>query len=210
MFTGIIEDIGRVERSQRSGNGARVRIATRLAPAGLAPGDSICVEGVCLTVAELGEGAFGADVSCETLQASTLGSLRAGQAVHLERALALGGRLGGHIVTGHVDGVGEIRSAGQRGDSIDMQIQAPPGLAPLLVPKGSVAVAGVSLTVNRPAGGLFGVTLVPHTLSRTTLGDRRPGERLNLEADILGKYVRHLLSGAERIDEAFLAEHGFL
>jgi len=221
MFTGIIEDIGRLLTSRRKPDGLVLRLGTALPLAEVRPGDSIAVDGACLTVTAKGTGWFEADVSHETLSATTLGALTSGARVHLERALALGDRLGGHMVTGHVDGVGQLTERIERGDGADLTIQAPAPVAAYLVPKGSVAVAGVSLTVNQPTDGIFRVTLVPHTLSQTLLAERRPGDRLNLEADILGKYVKHFVEGlgrsgaggrgrsGSRIDEAFLAEHGF-
>ncbi len=211
MFTGIIEDVGRLIQQRRSPAGAALRVGTGLPVEEIRAGDSIAVNGVCLTVTGIETGWFEADMSHETLEATTLGALRQGDAVHLEQALALGGRLGGHLVFGHVDGVGELVSRRPRGANLDLEILAPGTVAPFLVAKGSVAVDGVSLTVNDPAGARFRVTLVPHTLAGTVLGERRPGDRLNLEGDILGKYVKHFVDGmrGSGLDERFLVEHGF-
>ena len=218
MFTGIIEDIGRLLTTRRKPDGLVLRLGTGLPLAEVRLGDSVAVNGACLTVTAKDTGWFEADVSHETLQATTLGGLTGGAKVHLERALALGDRLGGHLVTGHVDGIGQLTGRTQRGDGLDLTIQAPPEVTPVLVPKGSVAVDGVSLTVNQPGDGTFRVTLVPHTLGQTLLAERQPGDELNLEGDILGKYVQHFVAGlgaadakqpGSAIDEAFLAEHGF-
>jgi len=211
MFTGILEAGGRGSQQRRSPAGAALRVGTGLPVEEIRAGDSIAVNGVCLTVTGIETGWFEADVSHETLAATTLGALRQGDAVHLERALALGGRLGGHLVFGHVDGVGELVSRRSRGANLDLEILAPGTVAPFLVAKGSVAVDGVSLTVNDPAGARFRTTLVPHTLAGTVLGERRPGDRLNLEGDILGKYVKHFVDGmrGSGLDERFLVEHGF-
>lgn len=217
MFTGIIEDIGQLLTTRRRPEGLVLRLGTSLPLASVGLGDSIAVNGACLTVTAKDSGWFEADVSHETLEATTLGALHSGLRVHLERALAMGDRLGGHMVTGHVDGVGELRERSERGDGLDLTIQAPEQVAAYLVPKGSVAVDGVSLTVNQPAQGVFRVTLVPHTLGQTLLTARKPGDRLNLEGDILGKYVKHFVDGlgqadpggGSRIDQAFLAQHGF-
>ncbi|MBW2702568.1 MAG: riboflavin synthase [Deltaproteobacteria bacterium] len=213
MFTGIIEDLGRILSLNQNGSGQRFEIANSLPREGVALGDSVAVDGVCLTVTALAEGAFSADVSGETLKVSSLGRLRLGDQVHLERALTLSGRLGGHLVSGHVDGQGKIVERRQIDPSLELCIEAPPALLPYLVPKGSVAVNGVSLTLNQPERSRFRVMLVPQTLQGTRLGELRVGDLVNLEADILGKYVRHFVLGAEGakgVDEAFLREHGFL
>lgn len=212
MFTGIIEDIGILQALDRRGDSLTLAVESRLPAGELKPGDSVAVNGVCLTVSQIEKNVISFDLSHETLSATTLKDCRAGQRLHLERALTLGGRLGGHLVTGHVDGVGEVVSKTPRGRNLDLVFMAPSGVVPYLIPKGSVAVDGVSLTVNDPAGQRFKVTLVPHTLDQTTLSERKPGDRVNLEADLLGKYVRHFVSGqaGKGIDEQFLLEHGFL
>jgi len=212
MFTGIIEDIGIVQALDRQGDSLTLSVESRLPADELKLGDSVAINGVCLTVAKIENRIFFFELSHETLSATTLKTCRAGQRLHLERALTLGGRLGGHLVTGHVDGVGEVVSKTLRGRNLDLGFMAPSEVVPCLIPKGSVAVDGVSLTVNDPVGQRFKVTLVPHTLGQTTLSERKPGDRVNLEADLLGKYVRHFVSGrgGKGIDEQFLIEHGFL
>jgi len=212
MFTGIIEDIGTIKSLDRRRDSVQLKLESRLPPDELKPGDSLAVNGVCLTLTEIGAELLSVDLSHETLAATTLKDLKPGSRVHLERALAFGGRLGGHLVTGHVDGVGEVVSRTPRGPNLDLEFLAPAEVIPYLVPKGSVAVDGVSLTVNRPSGQHFFVSLVSHTLEQTTLTERRPGDRVNLEADLLGKYVKHFVSGGSGrgIDEQFLSEHGFM
>jgi riboflavin synthase len=212
LFTGIIEDIGQVQSLQAKPGSALLCVRTSLEVATIAIGDSVAVNGACLTVTAVEDDRLTFDVSHETLAATTLHGLKDSEGVHLERALSLGGRLGGHLVTGHVDGVGKVLARSPQGPNLDLSIQVPGALSPYLVPKGSVAVDGVSLTVNKPERDRFSVTLVPHTLERTRLGERRAGEDLNLEADLLGKYVRHFMTrGAEKgIDRQFLAEHGFI
>jgi len=170
----------------------------------------VAVNGVCLTVrAHTGEG-FEADIGPETARVTTLGRARQGQRMHLERALSFGGRLDGHLVTGHVDGVGQVVERSDRGSGIDLRVRAPESVRPFLIEKGSVALDGVSLTLNDVKDGSFRVTLVPHTLQKTRLGELKPGDEVNLEADLIGKYLLHFISPERReVDEAFLAEHGF-
>ncbi len=194
MFTGLIEDVGRVVGLEKSGEGLFVRIRpARIAVDALSQGESVAVDGCCLTVVERGDGVFGVAVSPETLKRTTLGDLSAGAAVNLERALAVGDRLGGHMVLGHVDGVGRIASRTPRGDFVEMWFSAPAPVDRWLVEKGSVAVDGISLTVNRLREGGFSVMLIPETLSRTTLGSKAEGARVNLEGDVIGKYVERLV-----------------
>jgi riboflavin synthase len=182
---------------------------------GLRVGDSIAVDGACLTVTALRGDGFTSDLSGETLKRTTLGRLRAGSRVNLERPLRLGDRLGGHLVTGHVDAVGQVVDRIPQGDGEFWRFRFPQDLMPLLVLKGSIAVDGISLTVAELSGDAFGVALIPHTLHHTTLGGKRVGDPVNLEADLLGKHVARLLAG--RLDSlgqgglnlAFLKEHGF-
>lgn len=198
MFTGLVESIGAL-RARSEGSVARARIDLGRAGKGwaLVLGESIAVDGVCLTVARFGDGGFEADVSQETLARTTLGGLPLGAPLHLERATPAGGRLGGHVVLGHVDGVGAVARVDELGETRRLVVRAPRALAPFLAEKGSVAVAGVSLTVNavadRPDGCDFELMLVPHTLRETWLGAARPGTRLNLEADVLARYVERQL-----------------
>ena len=189
MFTGIITDVGRVRAVAERDGGRRLDIATAYDLAGMAIGASICCSGVCLSVVEKGAETFSVDVSRETLLHSTLGVWVEGRLVNLERALRVGEELGGHIVSGHVDGVGEVVRALSDGESLRVQIRAPAPLHRYVAPKGSIAVDGVSLTVNEVEGEVFGVNLIPITRTGTTLGDLRGGDRVNLEADMLARYA---------------------
>lgn len=188
MFTGIIEATGKVA-ALRSG---RLEIETGLA---LEAGDSISVDGVCLTASRCAGGRFAADLSQQTVSRTTLGALSPGSPVNLERPVAASGRLGGHIVQGHVDAVGQISEIAPQGGSTAMLITAPDEITPYLAARGSIAVDGVSLTVSGIQGGCFSVDLVPFTLASTTLGSKGEGQLVNLEADILAKYVESLLKG---------------
>ena len=194
MFTGLVQEIGRVASASRDDKGATLNIECTLAPYTL--GESIAVHGVCLTVASISEQGFRAQVSEETLRCSALGELYKGARVHLERALALGEHLGGHLVTGHVDGLGEMVSRRAEGDYTEMTIEVPPRLQPFCAPKGSVTINGVSLTINKVGDQGFDVMLVPHTLEHTTFGDLGSGGKVHLEMDILAKYVASLLGKA--------------
>ncbi|GAA3821790.1 riboflavin synthase [Cellulomonas soli] len=203
MFTGIVEEIGTIEELEpaRDAGGAvtdaRVRVRGPLVVQDARPGDSIAVSGVCLTVTELpGDGTFVADVMPETLRRTALGDLAVGSPVNLERALAVGGRYGGHVVQGHVDGVGLIRARtpGPRWDEVEVEV--PAELARYVAEKGSIAVSGVSLTVTHVSDDAFGVSLIPTTLAATTLGTLQPGSRVNLEVDALAKYTERLLTAA--------------
>ncbi len=191
MFTGLIEQLGTIEDLERRDDGLSIRIACALHPYTL--GESISVDGTCLTVKSFSERHFDADASLETLDKTNLGDLSIGDEVHLERAMALGDRLGGHLVTGHVDGVGKLARSETAGDYVRATFEVPKRLAPFLAPKGSIAVNGVSLTVNAVEGARFDVMLVPYTLSETTFGKIEPGDRVNLEVDILAKYVASLM-----------------
>ena len=197
MFTGIIQDLGRVSAREARGVDARLTIATqRLDLSGVAIGDSICVQGVCLTVTSLAGSAFTADVSHETLSLTTLGELQTGSPVNLEPSLRAGDPLGGHLVSGHVDGVAEVSAASKDGDSLRLTITPPRALARYIARKGSVTVDGVSLTVNEVSGEAFGVNLIPHTQAVTTLGALRVGARVNLEIDTVARYVERLAQEA--------------
>jgi riboflavin synthase len=188
MFTGLVADKGTVEAVEQDGPGARLRVRTRLA-AELSGGDSIAVNGVCLTAREPDGAAFSADLMAETLERSSLGPLAAGDEVNLELPLRAGDRLGGHVVQGHVDGVGEVERADDEGVARVVRVAAPPELLRYVVEKGSIAVDGVSLTVAEVDGVGFSVSLIPETLERTTLGTAEPGRRVNLEVDVFAKYV---------------------
>lgn len=216
MFTGIIQAVGTIAAIESRGDDARVRIDTgKLELDGVRPGDSIAVSGVCLTAVELPGNGFFADVSGETLACTTLGDLSTGSAVNLEKALTPDTPLGGHLVSGHVDGVGEVIERRADGRSERMRIRAPDALARYIAGKGSICVDGVSLTVNNVEGATFDLNIVPHTLAETTLDDFDPGRRVNLEVDIIARYLERLLLGdraaqaGSRITEGFLREHGF-
>lgn len=196
MFTGIVATVGSIVRSQVSGGDLRLRIATAgldLDDVGL--GDSIATNGVCLTVTRLEADGFWADVSNETLAHSTLGALPIGAAVNLEKALRFSDRLGGHLVSGHVDGVGVITGCREDGRSRRLRVEPPKALARYIVPKGSICVDGVSLTVNAVGEAGFELNVVPHTAASTVIAGYRPGQRVNLEVDMLARYLERLLSG---------------
>jgi riboflavin synthase len=195
MFTGIITDVGRVQRLRRTDRGLDLTIATAYDSADIALGASIACSGVCLTVVALEDGAFATQASAETLSCSTLGDWAEGTPVNLERALKVGDELGGHIVSGHVDGVARLVERRPDGESVRFVIAAPAELMPYIAGKGSVAVDGVSLTVAGVGPGWFTVALVPHTLEVTTLGERRPGDLVQLEVDVIAKYVERLVEG---------------
>jgi riboflavin synthase len=188
MFTGLIEDVGSVLELNPVPGGFRLRVRTGLA-AELALGDSLAVNGVCLTVISLDGDTAGADIGPETARVTTLGGLRAGSAVNLERAMRADSRFGGHFVQGHVDATGALTSMREDGDSRWLTIGFPPQLAGLLVPKGSVAVDGISLTVAALAEASFDIMIIPHTWTHTNLSSRQPGDPVNLECDMVGKYV---------------------
>jgi riboflavin synthase len=193
MFTGIIEATARVERVEPKGGGSRLVLATARPLAKLALGESIAVAGACLTVTGARDRRFTVEVSPETLRRTTLGALRRGDRVNLERSLRVGDRFGGHVVQGHVDGVGALEAITPDGEWSLYRFRAPAALAPYLVEKGSIAVDGVSLTVFACRGSRFTVALIPHTLAVTTLGARRPGDRVNVEADVLLKHIATML-----------------
>lgn len=217
MFTGIIEELGRLREMTRGPRSARLVVEGTVALEGTKRGDSIAVNGICLTVTELKGSTFAVDVMAETLSKTNLAELTVGARVNLERALRLGDRLGGHIVSGHIDGVGTI----VRQENLDIakivEIEAPPGVLKYVVEKGSVAIDGVSLTVAKLTNRTFSVSLIPHTAHLTTLGFKQTGHKVNLEADVIGKYVERLLTGRQAGEPAagnitwdFLASNGFL
>jgi len=196
MFTGIIEELGRVRSIERRGEGVRMTVEARVVTGGTQEGDSIAVNGVCLTALEVRADSFAADGSRETLQRSTLGLLRSGSVVNLERAVTPSTRLGGHIVQGHVDARGRFLSAEEHGGSWTVRVGFPVELARYLVLKGSVAVEGISLTVAGLAEDYFEIAVIPKTWAVTNLSRLRPGDPVNLEADIIAKYVERILSAA--------------
>jgi riboflavin synthase len=217
MFTGIIQAVGSIALIERKGGDARLRInAGTLDMQDVQLGDSIAVSGVCLTAIEHGAREFSADVSAETLARTTLGNLGPGNRVNLEKALMPSSRLGGHLVSGHVDGLGEVIERSIDARSVRFRVQAPAALARYIAGKGSICMDGVSLTVNAVEGPLFDVNIVPHTLKSTTLDEYQSGCRVNLEVDLIARYLERLMLGeraaetAPAISSAFLAEHGFL
>jgi len=196
LFTGIVQDVGRVQERGKRGGDARIVVAfDRLDPAGIRVGDSICVQGVCLTVTELLGHAFAADVSRETLSLTTLGDLTVGSPVNLETSLRAGDPLGGHLVSGHVDGVAQVVAISGDARSLRLKIAVPSELGRYIARKGSVAVDGVSVTINEVEGAVFGVNIIPHTQAVTTLGRLTVGARVNLEVDQVARYVEQLLLG---------------
>lgn len=218
MFTGIIEAIGTIRALSPKGGDVRVYVETgKLDLGDVKLGDSIAVNGVCLTAVELPGNGFWADVSRETLACSAFIDLKIGSKVNLEKALTPTSRLGGHLVSGHVDGVGEVISREDNARAVQFKIRAPRELAKYIALKGSITVDGTSLTVNGVNGAEFELTIVPHTLGETVMADYRAGRQVNLEVDLLARYLERLLLGdkaaepaASGITEGFLAEHGFL
>lgn len=210
MFTGLVEDVGTLVRIQPQGSGRELAIRTRLPIPEIAVGDSIAVDGACLTAERFEADTFIAVAGAETLAHTTLGDARIGRSVHLERALRLGDRLGGHLVQGHVDGTGRVTSARQERESWVMWVELDPALIRFVAPKGSITLDGVSLTVNQVDGASLRVNIVPHTARVTRLGGLRAGDRLNVEVDVLAKYVERLLAGrAPGLTLEDLARHGF-
>lgn len=210
MFSGIVEDVGTIERVSPEGGGIRLRVTTSIPLSEVREGDSIAVSGVCLSVTGIEGKEFSCDVSPETLSKTTFRTLRAGSRVNLERALTLSGRLDGHLVYGHVDGIGTLRSIRPAGESRVFHIGADPSILTFVVYKGAVTVEGVSLTVSAVRNDGFDVALIPLTLGRTTLRDLRPGDPVNVETDIIGKYVLRFLEGrGDGVSLDFLKKHGF-
>ncbi len=214
MFTGLIEETGKVSSLRRGGNSSFIRIQAEKVLEGTVTGDSIAVNGVCLTVTEMGSGWFQADVMNETLARSSLGSLKPGDPVNLERAMAAGGRFGGHIVSGHIDGTGTVTDIKNDGIAVWYTITADPRILRYIVEKGSVALDGISLTVAKVTAESFSVSVIPHTAEVTTLSKRKTGDKINIENDIIGKYVEKLMKPAESssggLSMGFLAENGFI
>lgn len=214
MFTGIIEDKGTVLKVEY--HGQEMRLTLELPPhlTEVQLGDSINLNGVCLTVVQKQGKTIKLDLSQETLQKTSLGELKEGNQVNLERALRLTDRLGGHIVTGHIDGIGVIVDKTRERDFLQLKIKIPESVSRYVVQKGSIAIDGVSLTVNEYLGGEIRFTLIPYTIEKTTLLNKNAGDRVNVEADILGKYVEKLLTredkNPKKVDRAFLKEHGFI
>jgi riboflavin synthase len=207
LFTGIAEEVGRVEHIQPG----KLTIRASRVIEDMQSGDSINVNGACLTVTRFDAASFSVDIMLETVRRSNLGQLRTGDGVNLERALAFGGRLGGHLVQGHVDAMGRVASIRWEGDTLMLAVEAPPEVMRYVVEKGFIAIDGLSLTVVSRWATSFSVSIVEYTRANTTISERRVGDPVNLEADIIAKYVETLTgSGSSGITEEFLREHGFL
>ena len=217
MFTGIVEEMGAVTSLEQTLGGVRLTILASTVLADLKLGDSVSINGACLTVVAQNERSFAVDVSPETLSVTTLGRLTGGVPVNLERAMKLNERLGGHLVAGHVDGVGTIRSRRQEGNAIILLIEAPDEVLRYCIHKGSVTVDGISLTINDVTDHAFSVAVIPHTAAVTTLGLKQMDDQVNLESDLIGKFVERLLHQRSQmpkptpvIDKEYLKKHGLL
>ena len=215
MFTGIVEELGTIRSIRRGAASAVLSIGAEAVLSDLRIGDSVAVNGVCLTATGVDGSGFTADVMHETLQRSSLGALGPGSRVNLERAMAADGRFGGHIVSGHIDGTGTIAERRRDDNAVWYTVSAPPALLRYIVEKGSIAIDGISLTVASVEADRFSVSVIPHTAAVTALGAKGPGDTVNLETDLIGKYVEKLLASREDtprtggISLEFLAEHGF-
>jgi riboflavin synthase len=213
VFTGLIEQVGEIRRTQPRAGGLDILVHAPGMAGELGIGESVSINGACLTVEQHDESTFTAHAGEETLRRTTLLAARSGTRVNLERALLPGSRLGGHFVQGHVDGMGTVVARRPAGTTVWIEFEAPPELAPYIAPKGSIAVDGISLTVVDSAGPQFSVAIIPHTLDRTTLGALQPSDGVNLEVDVLAKYVARLLAAQQgtgtKLTEEYLREHGF-
>ncbi|MNW56453.1 Riboflavin synthase [compost metagenome] len=216
MFTGLVEEIGIMKSISQKGEAMLLTISAKVITDGMKLGDSVAVNGVCLTATSFDASAFSVDVMPQTFRNTNLKNLRPGSKVNLERAMLAGGRFGGHIVQGHVDGTGTIISKRQDQNAVVYEIE-PSSIALLkyIIPKGSITVDGISLTVVQVSQGRFSISIIPHTLAETILAYKHPGDMVNLENDVIGKYVEHLLkfadiSRSEAIDVPFLTQHGFM
>ncbi len=216
MFTGIVEETGTVVGIKKGAKSEVLSISGRVVTSGSAVGDSIAVNGVCLTVTSLSGDTFTADVMAETMRRSSLGMLRAGSKVNLERAMPADGRFGGHIVSGHIDGTGTVLSMDREDNAVWVRIKAPSDILRLMVEKGSIAIDGISLTVVDVTDSFFSVSIIPHTGAATTLLDKKPGDTVNLENDIIAKYVDRLLGrdhssrSKSGLNLEMLARNGFV
>lgn len=218
MFTGIIESLGKVASVQNVGGDVRLRIETDLDMSDVHLGDSIATNGICLTVIDWGDNWYAADVSRESLNRTTLGSWKAGHPVNVEKAMLPTTRFGGHIVSGHVDAIGEITVVREDARSLYFEVAAPAEIAKYLAEKGSITVDGVSLTINHLRGNILSLNLIPHTAERTNIGTWKAGVKVNLEVDVLARYIERLLLGDKaaqapqqsKISMEFLAENGFM
>lgn len=212
MFTGIVEEAGIVRSLQHGTNSSQITIGSSVVVSDLKTGDSVCTQGVCLTVIHFTPDSFTVDVMPETLRQTTLGALKAGSFVNLERALRLSHRLGGHLVSGHIDGTGTITKVWRDDIAIRIDISASPDILKYIIGRGSVAIDGISLTVTDVDSRRFGVSVIPHTQTMTTLTGKRPGEAVNIECDMLAKYVEKLINpdkNSSKIDLEFLLKNGY-
>lgn len=215
MFTGIVEEVGTIRAIRRGAHSSVLSIQAKTVLSDLSIGDSVAVNGVCLTAVSKDSGGFSADVMHETLNRSSIGALTVGSRVNLERAMAADGRFGGHIVSGHIDGTGTIAALRRDDNAVWYTVKADPALLRYIVEKGSVAIDGISLTVASVEADRFSVSLIPHTAAVTILGEKRPGDVVNLETDIIGKYVerlmqpKHPVQPQNKITLEFLAQNGF-
>lgn len=216
MFSGIIEEIGIISDISRGVRSNKISVSADKVFSDLKEGDSIALDGACMTVSGLKDRTFSVDASFETLKITTLADLKRGDKVNLERAVRFSDRIGGHLVTGHIDGMGSIADRKEVGDSLALKIKAPPHILRYSIRKGSIAIDGISLTINEIGSDFLLVTLIPFTIKMTTLGPKRRGEKVNLENDLIGKYIEAFLKGGngqnnkERIDMGFIKEHGFI
>ncbi|WNM63288.1 riboflavin synthase [Candidatus Nitrospira neomarina] len=218
MFSGIVEEIGAIQGINKSLAGAKFFILASVTLEDLKLGDSISVAGACLTASQVSDTGFSVDVSTETLNCTTLGTITVGTPVNLERAMTLNARIGGHLVTGHIDGIGLLRARQQDGNSIQLTIEAPEEIIRYCVPKGSITVDGISLTINAVSNRSIAVAIIPHTAKVTTMGLKQIGDTVNLESDLIGKYVERLLQSsgalspkpATVIDRDYLEKRGLL
>lgn len=216
MFSGIIEEIGKIRDIKKGVKSSNIAVSAKKIFTDLKEGDSISIDGACMTVSMLKENEFSVDASLETLNLTTLADLKKGDSVNLERAIRFSDRIGGHLVTGHVDAVGSIAGRKEVGEAIALTISAPPQFLRYTIIKGSIAVDGVSLTINEVGNSSITVMLIPYTLKMTTMGFKKIGEKMNLENDVIGKYVEAFLVNGNRepnkytIDMEFIREHGFI
>jgi len=219
MFTGIVEEVGIVQSVKKGAKSAIITVKAEKILEDMHVGDSICLNGVCLTTVDIGKGCYSADVMHETLNRTNLGQLKSGSRVNLERAMAADGRFGGHIVAGHIDGTGRIRSMERDDNAVWVTVDTPASILRYIIDKGSITIDGISLTVARVDSGSFAVSVIPHTMANTILLDKKPGDTVNLENDLVGKYVERLLTftGEDQEEQKpssgitmeFLMEHGF-
>ena len=212
MFTGIVEDIGTIAAIRKLQGRWEISVRTAIDPAGIIEGDSISVDGVCLTVIRMEGDTFGADASLETLKLTTLKDKAPGNLVNLERAMRADSRFGGHMVMGHVDGIGRVALVSGEGDSLRFEIEVPRDIGRYIVKKGSIAIDGISLTVNEQRDNRFVLNIIPFSSLRTTIGSKAAGDQVNVEVDIIGRYVERFLAGEEKpgTDLDFLYKYGYI